>query len=96
MKPIKTSEMRVEDWISTEKVFDVLTKDNKLTYRQLIAEVVGIEYNPDRKIRIKCWEIIGEEVVKVLHKSFGKGEVFLLDRKEVLGIKKKLILSGLK
>ena len=90
MKPIKNSELKVGDWISTKPIFRVIIK-NKLSSVRKVARVVRIDKN---KIAIKCWRIVAEKVRKEL---IEKGEkIFLLDKDESMEIKKKLILNGLK
>ncbi len=94
MKKIKVSKVNVGDWISTESIFSSVNKNNELEESRSIAEIIEMK---KKYATIKYWKLVGKEIIEKGKKNISKEFVYnLLDKKEVLDIKKRLILENLK
>lgn len=98
MKPIKSKDLKEGDIVTTEKIFDVIDKNRRLYSRRTIMEVKKIIIKSDNKpdIYVKCWEIVGDGIeIKETNLPYTIGELNLLDGKELMDFKKRLILENL-
>lgn len=98
MKSIKSKKLKVGDWVRTGTIYDFLTKKGELGGRYYVINIKKTEMGKDgkRNIYIKDWAIYGDEIHKItsLEKADLK-ELFLMNKKEVIYFKKRLILENL-
>jgi len=97
MKPIKSSELKIGDVVSTEEIFDWVGVDGLLHSRRTIIEVKKVvlkDKDGKPSIFVECWEFVEGGMNKVGLPS-KIGELYLIEGKELTDFKKILILNKL-
>jgi len=95
MKRITSTELKEGDWIRTKPIYNSVNKNNELVGIYFLCYVKEIK---GKRVYIKTWTITEDTEDKITKGGmFSKGEqVYLLDKGELMNLKKEIILENLK
>ena len=96
MKPIKTKDLKVGDWIAWEGIFSHINVYNEIEKQQTFAKIIKITQNKYNNFdyQIRTYTQTGRRIT--VGGIIGQNEpIYLLNKEEIVNLTKHLILLNL-